>query len=66
MQRRLALMSCAFLLVMAASASVCAQRDRLSIEQFLDWEYVASPQISPDGKEIVLACRPDRISQRYE
>ena len=53
--------------LLVSSAPVLAQRDRLSIEQFLDWEYVASPQISPDGKQIVYTKHwPDKINDKYE
>jgi dipeptidyl aminopeptidase/acylaminoacyl peptidase len=49
------------------NAQVLAQRDRLSIEQFLDWEYVAAPQISPDGKQIVYTKHwPDKVNDKYE
>ena len=49
------------------NVQVFAQRDRLSIEQFLDWEYVASPQISPDGKQIVYTKHwPDKVNDSYE
>src|SRR5215210_5671197 len=42
-------------------------RDRLSIEQFLDWEYVSAPQISPDGRQIVYTRRwPDKVNDKYE
>lgn len=44
-----------------------AQRDRLSVEQFLDWEMVASPQVSPDGRQIVYTRRwPDKVNDKYE
>src|SRR6266446_10011769 len=49
------------------SAPAFAQHDRLSIEQFLDWEYVASPQISPDARQIVYTKHwPDKINDKYE
>lgn len=49
------------------NTQVFAQRDRLSIEQFLDWEYVASPQISPDGRQIVYTKHwPDKVNDKYE
>ncbi|MEK6337420.1 MAG: S9 family peptidase [Acidobacteriota bacterium] len=49
------------------NTQVFAQRDRLSIEQFLDWEYVASPQISPDGRQIIYTRHwPDKVNDKYE
>jgi dipeptidyl aminopeptidase/acylaminoacyl peptidase len=50
----------------AAAATVDAPRDRLSIDQFLDWEYVQSPQVSPDGSQIVYTRRwTDKINDTY-
>ncbi len=33
------------------------QNDRLNVNMYLDWERVASPQISPDGSEIIYTRR---------
>lgn len=42
-------------------------RDRLSVEQFLDWEFVNAPQVSPDGRQVVYTRRwPDKINDKYE
>src|SRR5919202_833836 len=44
-----------------------AGRDRLSIDTYLDWEYVNSPQISPDGAQIVYTRRwTDKMNDKYE
>src|SRR5918911_1607388 len=44
-----------------------SQRDRLGVEMFLDWELVASPQVSPDGKQIVYTRRwADKVNDKYE
>jgi dipeptidyl aminopeptidase/acylaminoacyl peptidase len=60
----LAVVMLIFALVQNASA---AERDRLGVELFLDWEYVSSPQISPDGSQIVYTRRwTDKINDRYE
>lgn len=42
-------------------------QSRLTLDLFLDWEYVASPQMSPDGSQIVYTKRwTDKINDRYE
>lgn len=44
-----------------------ARRDRLTVEQFLDWEFVQNPQIAPDGSQIVYTRRyADKVNDRYE
>jgi dipeptidyl aminopeptidase/acylaminoacyl peptidase len=55
------------MLALFACVAVAAEpRDRLSIDQFLDWEYVQSPQISPDGSQIVYTRRwTDKINDTY-
>ena len=67
MQRKTIAMLLALLCLSMLSAPALAQGNRLSIEQFLDWEYVASPQISPDGRQIVYTKHwPDKINDKYE
>lgn len=40
---------------------------RLRVEDFLDWEYVAAPQISPDGSQVAyMRHTPDKVNDRYE
>lgn len=40
---------------------------KLTIENFLDWEYVVNPQISPDGAQIVYTRRwTDKINDKFE
>lgn len=42
-------------------------KDRLSVELFMDWELVASPQVSPDGRAIVYTRRwADKVNDKYE
>ena len=55
-------------LIAAMTAGVWANgRDRLTIDLFLDWEYVASPQISPDGNQIVYTRRwADKVNDKFE
>lgn len=41
-------------------------RDRLDAELFLDWEFVQSPQISPDGKQVTYTRRwADKVNDAY-
>ena len=42
------------------------QSDRLTIDLFLDWEYVSNPKISPTGEVIVYTRRvTDKINDKY-
>src|SRR5579885_868348 len=68
MRRRSALLfAVALLLMLAPHAWAQEKRDRLTVEQFLDWEMVASPQVSPDGRQIVYTRRwPDKVNDKYE
>ncbi|MFN2452743.1 MAG: prolyl oligopeptidase family serine peptidase [Pyrinomonadaceae bacterium] len=56
------------LLVFALGLSArAADRNRLTLDLFLDWEYVLSPQISPDGSQIVYTRRwTDKVNDKYE
>jgi dipeptidyl aminopeptidase/acylaminoacyl peptidase len=55
-----------FTLLVACVAIADAPRDRLSIDLLLDWEYVSSPQVSPDGSQIVYTRRwTDKINDTY-
>jgi len=55
------------LILLALGAQALAQRDRLTVEQFLDWELVASPQVSPDGRQVVYTRRwTDKVNDKYE
>jgi dipeptidyl aminopeptidase/acylaminoacyl peptidase len=43
------------------------QKERLSVELFMDWELVASPRVSPDGRQIVYTRRwADKVNDKYE
>jgi dipeptidyl aminopeptidase/acylaminoacyl peptidase len=57
-------------LVLAAAVTATAWangKERLTVELFLDWEYVSSPQVSPDGTQIVYARRwTDKVNDKYE
>ncbi|HEX8188350.1 MAG TPA: S9 family peptidase [Pyrinomonadaceae bacterium] len=65
--RRLAL--CAFALVVALAPQAPAQagKDRLTVDLFLDWEMVAAPKVSPDGRQVVYTRRwADKVNDKYE
>lgn len=57
-----------FVVVFVSTANAqLPNNKRLALDLFLDWEYVASPQISPDGQQIVYSKRwTDKINDRYE
>ncbi|HWP03561.1 MAG TPA: S9 family peptidase [Gemmatimonadaceae bacterium] len=58
----------ATLVIAAGSQQVAAQqRDRLTIEQYLEWEDVQTPRLSPDGKQIIYTRRwIDKLNDRWE
>src|ERR1044071_1398979 len=55
-------------LVVIVSASAWANgRGKLTLDLLLDWESVSSPQISPDGAQIVYARRwADKINDKFD
>jgi Tol biopolymer transport system component len=58
--------SLAVLALLSCAAAAAEPRDRLSIDLLLDWEYVNSPQLSPDGSQIVYTRRwTDKINDTY-
>ena len=56
------------MLVLALAGSARANgHKKLTLDLFLDWEYVMNPQISPDGTQIVYTRRwTDKVNDRYE
>src|ERR671938_1962518 len=68
MRRRSTLLfTVALVVALAHAASAQSQKDRLGVDLFLDWELVASPQVSPDGKQIVYTRRwTDKVNDKYE
>src|ERR1043165_4679504 len=41
--------------------------NRISLDQYLDWEEVSNPQLSPDGSQILFSRRwVDKINDRWE
>ncbi|HZS07029.1 MAG TPA: S9 family peptidase [Blastocatellia bacterium] len=66
MPRRNVLVSVALMLVVTVGAWANGH-DKLTVDLYLDWEFVAAPQISPDGGQIVYARRwADKINDKYE
>ncbi len=64
--RSIALFVVALVVMLAPSASA-RQKDRLTVDLFLDWEMVAAPRVSPDGKQIVYTRRwTDKVNDKYE
>lgn len=57
-----------FVVVFVSTANAqLPNNKRLALDLYLDWEYVASPQISPDGQQIIYSKRwTDKINDRYE
>ena len=44
-----------------------APQNRITLEQYLDWEEVQNPQLSPDGTQILFGRRwVDKINDRWE
>lgn len=70
MRRRNAFIAFALFAMLAAGGNVQgadAQRDRLNVEQFLDWEYVANPQVAPGGGQVVYTRRwTDKVNDKFE
>ncbi|HEV7890516.1 MAG TPA: S9 family peptidase [Pyrinomonadaceae bacterium] len=63
----LALAAVALAPTLTRDARAQSQRDRLGVELFMDWELVASPQVSPDGRQIVYTRRwADKVNDKYE
>ena len=63
---RAAVCFAAFATVPAARAQQKPQ-NRITLEQYLDWEEVQSPQLSPDGRQIVFSRRfVDKMNDRWE
>jgi len=57
-------------LALAAAAPVAAQAphpDRLTLDAFMEWERAGSPQIAPDGRQIVYTRGwIDKVNDRWE
>ncbi len=55
-------------ITLVLSINVFSQNPKkLTLDLFLDWEYVVNPQISPDGTQIIYTRRwTDKINDRFE
>ena len=54
-------------LLMAAPALAQPARDRITLDQYLDWEDVQTPRLSPDGKQVIYTRRwVDKLNDRWE
>jgi dipeptidyl aminopeptidase/acylaminoacyl peptidase len=69
-----AAISFSLILAVAAAASISLTarvsangKGKLTLELLLDWETVASPQISPDGSQVVYTRRwTDKVNDKFE
>ena len=53
--------------VITAQAAPERRSDRLSLQDYLDWEDVQDPQLSPDGKQVVFTRRwVDKMNDKWE
>ncbi len=51
----------------AATAAAQAPSNRLTLDSYLEWEDVQSPQLSPDGRQIIYTRRwIDKLNDRWE
>ena len=63
--RRASLLA-ALLVVAPALRAQQAPPDRIQLNQYLDWQDVQSPQVSPDGSQIVYGRRHvDKMNDRW-
>ncbi|MGA9768524.1 MAG: S9 family peptidase [Blastocatellia bacterium] len=66
MRQRKIFMALALVITLSASAGANS-RGKLTLDLWLDWETVQSPQISPDGSQIIYTRRwTDKINDKYE
>jgi dipeptidyl aminopeptidase/acylaminoacyl peptidase len=66
MYRKCAVLA-AFSLFVVIGLVAAQESKKLTVELFLDWEYVLNPQISPDGGQIVYTRRwTDKVNDRFE
>ena len=69
MPRIAPLFATGFVLALAASPPAAAQEqeNRLTLDLYVDWEQVRSPQVSADGRQIVYTRRwIDKINDRWK
>ncbi|NNF26164.1 MAG: hypothetical protein HKN73_02930, partial [Gemmatimonadetes bacterium] len=65
--RLLPILPVLFLSLLAPQAPALAQEDsHLQLEHYLDWEFVNSPQLSPDGSQVIYTREwIDKINDRH-
>ena len=65
---RIASVTFAFATVATAQAPATQRpQNRISLEQYLDWEDVQNPQLSPDGTQIIFTRRwIDKMNDKWE
>ncbi len=60
-------LSVILLLTIGAYSYADEPKERLTVDHYLDWEYVSDPQISPDGTQIAYVRRiTDKINDKFE
>src|SRR2546423_251324 len=65
--RRITALPLSIIVLALALNAYAAGRDRLTIDTYLDWEYVNSPQVSPDGAQVVYTRRwTDKMNDKFE
>ena len=66
MRQRNPLISLALIVLLTMSAWANG-RGKITVDLFLDWQYVSSPELSPDGSQIIYSRRwTDKINDKYE
>ncbi len=61
------LCSLTLLAICAGTPAFAQQSDKLDLPLYLDWERVSSPQISPEGRQIVYTrSRVDKVNDRWD
>ncbi len=62
-----AALTCAFVVYAPATLAQSRASNHIALEQYLDWEDVQNPQLSPDGAQILFTRRwIDKMNDRWE
>jgi len=57
----------AVLLALSTAPALAQKSDRLSLADYLEWEQVNGPELSPDGRQIIYGRRwIDKLNDRWE
>jgi dipeptidyl aminopeptidase/acylaminoacyl peptidase len=55
------------LLALTAVPALAQKADRLSLADYLEWEQVSGPELSPDGRQVIYGRRwIDKLNDRWE